>query len=121
MGDSGKDDEKKESESSDAETENEAATGDKTEDVDAEKSEETESKKEKPKKKKTKTVEKEKKKVHKRALKVNSYYVGKVQPYSPSTKEESTEKLQELDRKDRERVLLEESRNKVESYIYFIK
>jgi len=64
---------------------------------------------------------KEKKKVHKRTLKIDSYFVGKVQPYSDVTKEESVEKLQELDRKDKERIMLEESRNKVESYIYFIK
>merc|ERR1712087_875566 len=92
----------------------------KKEDASETESEETEEKVE-PKKKKTKMVEKEKKKVHKRSLTVESYYVGKVQPYSESTLKESQEKLLDLAIKDKERIMLEESRNKVESYIYFIK
>jgi len=109
-----------ETEKVDEKKESEVSTEEKTEDTETEK-EDAEVIEEKPKKKKTKKVEKEKKKVHKRTLKIDSYFVGKVQPYSDVTKEESVEKLQELDRKDRERIMLEESRNKVESYIYFIK
>jgi len=75
----------------------------------------------KKKKKKKKTVEKEKKKVHRRSLNVDEYYVSKVQPYSKATMAESKEKLQYLSNKDKERIMLEESRNKVESYIYLIK
>lgn len=63
----------------------------------------------------------EKKRVHKRVLTLQTYCVGKVQPYTPELLEESKTKLLELARKDKERMLLEESRNKVESYIYHIK
>jgi len=86
--------------------------------------EEEKKEEEKPKKKKvkkTKTVEKEKKKVHKKILTVKTYHVGRVKPYSAVTMEESKAKLAELARKDRERIMLEEARNKVESYIYQIK
>ena len=54
-------------------------------------------------------------------MSVDEYYVGKIQPYSIATQAESEEKLQDLANKDKERIMLEESRNKVESYIYFIK
>lgn len=47
--------------------------------------------------------------------------IGKVQPYSPELLDESKAKLLDLAKKDKERVLLEEARNKVESYVYFIK
>lgn len=111
------------------EDEKEAKTEETAETKEGEKAEEekeegaTDESKEEPKKKKkkTKTVEKEKKKVHKRTLSVNEYYVGKIQPYSIATKAESEEKLQDLANKDRERIMLEEAKNKVESYIYFIK
>ena len=63
----------------------------------------------------------EKKKVHKRTLKVDSYYVTRVQPYSDDALVESQAKLQMLADKDRERIMLEEAKNKVESYIYHIK
>mmetsp|Transcript_4232 Transcript_4232/g.6592 ORF Transcript_4232/g.6592 Transcript_4232/m.6592 type:complete len:913 (+) Transcript_4232:132-2870(+) len=78
---------------------------------------------EEPKKKKKKViqVEKEKKKVHRRSLTVENYYEGRVQPYSSEIMEESKAKMDELARKDKERQLLEETRNKVESYIYKIK
>ena len=59
--------------------------------------------------------------MHKRTLKVDSYFTGKVQPYSITTMIESVEKMKELERKDNERKALEEARNKVESYIYQIK
>jgi len=78
-------------------------------------------KKKKKKKKVKKTVDKEKKKIHKRSLTVEAYHVGPIQPYSPTILEESTDKMEELDRKDKERVMLEESRNKLESYIYHVK
>jgi hypoxia up-regulated 1 len=64
---------------------------------------------------------KEKKRIHRRALTVNAYTVGKVQPYSPALMEESRAKLAELARTDKERILLEEAKNKVESYTYYIK
>ena len=54
-------------------------------------------------------------------MSVEAYHVGPIQPYSPTVMAESTAKMDELARKDKERVLLESSRNKVESYIYHIK
>jgi len=94
---------------------------------DAEKSESkdatNDTKSETPKKKKKKTimVQKEQKKVHKKTLDVEAFHVGNVRPYTPELMEESKAKLAELERKDRERVMLEESRNRVESFIYLIK
>lgn len=64
---------------------------------------------------------KEKKKVHKKSLTVATYYVGKVQPYSPELLEESRSKLEAMDSADKERIALESSKNKVESYLYKIK
>merc|ERR1712232_962416 len=82
----------------------------------------TEKEEEKPKKKKKIIqVEKEKKKVHKRTLDVESYFEGRVQPYSDEIMVESKAKMDEMARKDKERQMLEEARNKVESYIYKIK
>lgn len=52
---------------------------------------------------------------------MEAFHVGDVRPYWPELMEESKAKLAELERKDRERVMLEEARNKVESYIYLIK
>jgi len=77
--------------------------------------------KKKAAKKETKTVTKEKKKIHKRALVVFSYNVGSIQPYSTATMVESKLKLAALAQTDKERMMLEESRNTLESYIYFIK
>ncbi len=54
-------------------------------------------------------------------LTVTAYDVGKIQPYSTQLLQESKAKLLEIERKDKERVLLEEARNKVEGYIYHIK
>lgn len=59
--------------------------------------------------------------MHKKPLSVISYTVGKVQPYSPELLEESKAKLAALARVDKERVLLEEAKNKVESFVYYIK
>jgi hypothetical protein len=73
------------------------------------------------KKKKTIMVQKEKTKVHKQTLEVESFHVGNVRPYWPELMAESKAKLAELERKDKERVMMEEARNKVESYIYRIK
>ena len=52
---------------------------------------------------------------------VEEYYVGKVQPLSKEIKEEYMFNLAELARKDKERVLLEEAKNHLESYVYKIK
>ena len=52
---------------------------------------------------------------------MEAFHVGNVRPYWPELLAESKAKLAELERKDRERVMLEEARNKVESYIYQIK
>jgi len=73
------------------------------------------------KKKKTKTIQKEKKKRHVRTLKVNSYNVGTIRPYSPELMAESKAKLETLAQADEERMMLEESKNKFESYIYHIR
>lgn len=66
-------------------------------------------------------VTKEKKRSHKQALTIERYYVGRVQPHSPAILAESKRKLDEMDRLDRERIQLEESRNKVEGFIYKLK
>jgi len=102
------------------ETEEEKKEKDATDD-DAEKKDGDEEEEAAPKKKKTKLVQKEKKKVHKRSLTVETYYEGRIQPYSEETMAESKAKLAEMARLDKERQLLEETRNKVESYIYMIK
>jgi len=88
-------------------------------DDDAKKNE-TDTKKKKKKMKKI-MVDKEKKKVHRKTLKVETYYTGKVKPYSDLTMTESKAKLQEMARKDHERLMLEEAKNKYESMIYFIR
>lgn len=52
---------------------------------------------------------------------MKTYYVGRVQPHSEELFEESRAKLLELAGRDKERMMLEEAKNKVESYIYKIK
>jgi len=66
-------------------------------------------------------VEKEKKRTIKKTLEVESYYVGKIRPLTEELMAESKAKLDYLTQKDKERVLLEEAKNRVESYIYLIK
>jgi hypoxia up-regulated 1 len=61
------------------------------------------------------------KRTHKKTLDVEEYYVGKVQPLSKELKEEYKFNLAELARKDKERMLLEEAKNHLESYVYKIK
>lgn len=63
----------------------------------------------------------EKKRTLKKTLVVEKYYVGKLHPMSEEILAESKAKLDELLRKDRERVELEAARNRVESYCYLIK
>jgi len=75
-----------------------------------------------PKKKKKKiTVEKEKKRLHKRTLKVSPYYESKVQPHWDELMAQSKAKLAEMDESDKKRIMLEESKNSVESYMYKVK
>merc|ERR1711966_193118 len=83
--------------------------------------EKEEKKEEKKEKKKTKMVQKEKKKKHVRTLEVSSYHTGDIRPYSPELMAESKAKLALLAKADEERVQLEESKNKFESYIYHIR
>ena len=64
---------------------------------------------------------KEKKRVHKKFLNVKTYYVGSVQPHSEELLMESKSKLYEMAERDKERMMLEAAKNKVESYIYKIK
>lgn len=66
-------------------------------------------------------VSKEKKKVHKRPLTVQAYHVGRVRPHTPEIIAASKAKLFMLAKNDKERMMLEESKNRVESYIYKIK
>jgi hypothetical protein len=75
----------------------------------------------KKKKKKTKIIEKEQKKVHRRVLNVVQYHVGKVKPYSTEFLNESKAKLELLAARDKARMMLEESKNNYEAYIYHIK
>merc|ERR1711906_59115 len=107
----------KDGEAKNGETEEGAASDDKKEE--GEKEEKKEEKKEK--KKKTKMVQKEKKKKHVRTLEVSSYHTGDIRPYSPELMAESKAKLALLAKADEERVQLEESKNKFESYIYHIR
>mmetsp|Transcript_27165 Transcript_27165/g.63593 ORF Transcript_27165/g.63593 Transcript_27165/m.63593 type:complete len:931 (-) Transcript_27165:351-3143(-) len=72
-------------------------------------------------KKKTKMVEKEKKKVHKKSLQVESYQVGKIQSLSQDLIEEYKSNIATLAELDKQRVLLEEAKNKLESYFYYVK
>ena len=75
----------------------------------------------KSKKKKKVMVEKEKKKVHRRSLDIETYYTGKIRPYSEEIMEGSKTKLLELARRDQERIMLEEAKNKYESTFYMIR
>jgi len=77
--------------------------------------------KEEPKKKKTKLVQKEKKKTHKKSLDIETYHVGKVQPLSNDLIEEYKSNIATLAELDKQRVLLEEAKNKLESYFYYVK
>jgi len=118
--------EKAESESTekdDKAEEDSKAGDDKSETKDDKTKKDDKAKKEKKPKKKKKfiTVQKEKKKVHKRALTIITYHVGRIQPYSKDISEESVSKLKELAAKDQALKELEETKNKVESYIYYIK
>jgi len=54
-------------------------------------------------------------------LEVESYFVGKIRPLTEELMAESKAKLDYLTQKDKERVMLEEAKNRVESYIYLIK
>jgi len=63
----------------------------------------------------------EKKKRHVRPLKVNSYNVGSIRPYSPEIMAESKAKLEMLAAVDKERMMLEEAKNNYEAYIYNIR
>jgi len=100
---------------SDEKSESESKEEEKTE------SESDASKEEEPKKKKTKMVEKEKKKLHKKSLDVESYNVGKIQPLSKALVDEYKSNIATLAELDRQRVLLEEAKNKLESYFYYVK
>jgi hypoxia up-regulated 1 len=73
------------------------------------------------KEKKTIKVQKEKKRLHKKELTVDTYHVGRVTPYSAELLAASKAKLLEMARNDKERMMLEEAKNRVESYIYYIK
>lgn len=64
---------------------------------------------------------KDKKKTHKRALTITSYHTSNVTPYSGDQMQESKDKLAHLVKVDEERKKLEEIKNNVESYMYFIK
>ena len=118
-----KKDEEAAAEESPEEKKEDDAAADSDADADAEKKDDAEAEPEKKEKKikKYKTVEKQKKKVHRKALEVKSFHVGRIRPYSAEVMAESKEKLNELARKDKERMMLEEAKNKVESYIYQIK
>lgn len=103
-------------------TEPEDGTKEDSKETGKDKKEEKGEKKEKKKKKmKTIKVEKEKKRVHKVTLNVDTYHVGRVQPYSTETLQESRDKLAAMAAADAERIRFEEVKNKYESYIYHIK
>mmetsp|Transcript_116878 Transcript_116878/g.337737 ORF Transcript_116878/g.337737 Transcript_116878/m.337737 type:complete len:906 (-) Transcript_116878:181-2898(-) len=113
--------EKKEEDAEAGNTERKTEETAEGEETKTEDSAEVDEKKEEKKEKKTKIVEKEKKRTHKKTLVVSKYYVSKVTPLSEEIFEESKAKIEELNRKDRERIELEAAKNKVESYCYLIK
>merc|ERR1712176_288811 len=113
-----KDDEKKDDEKKDDEKKSEE-NAESQNDTSTEESASEE--KEEPKKKKTKLVEKERKRTHKKTLDVDSYNVGKIQPLSKELIEEYKSNIEHLAELDRKRVLLEEAKNKLESYFYHVK
>lgn len=59
--------------------------------------------------------------MHRKPLSVNTYHVSRVQPATEELLEASRRKLLDMAEKDKERMLLEEAKNKVESYFYMIK
>jgi len=59
--------------------------------------------------------------MHKKQLNVKTYYIGRVQPHSEELLAESKAKLLKMAENDKARMMLEESKNRVESYIYKIK
>lgn len=89
--------------------------------IENEAEEDSESRNEKSKKKKTRLVEKEKKRTHRKSLDVETYYIGNIQPLSKDLIEEYKGNIAELARLDKERILLEEAKNKLESYFYSVK
>jgi hypoxia up-regulated 1 len=66
-------------------------------------------------------IQQEKKRVHRKALGVDTYHVSRVRPSTKELLEASRAKLLEMAEKDKERMLLEEAKNKVESYFYMVK
>jgi len=111
------------SESNETTTDNETKLGENAESQnnDTSKEESSTDKEGEPKKKKTKLVEKEKKKIHRKTLEVESYHVGKIQPLSKDLIEEYKSNIATLAALDKQRVLLEEAKNKLESYFYHVK
>lgn len=57
----------------------------------------------------------------KKTLKVEVYYTGRVRPHTSELLTKSSDKLMGMAARDAERILLEETRNKLESYIFQIK
>jgi len=120
--------------SSDAESAEEESTSE-----NASKDGESMEKSEEPKKKKTKMIEQifgvrkrkskpafvpkfqEKKKTHRQPLQVETYHIGKIQPLSQDLIEEFKSNIAMLAELDKQRVLLEEAKNKLESYFYYVK
>jgi len=110
-----------ESESNQKTTDNETKGENAKSQNDTSKEESSTDEKGETKKKKTKFVEKEKKKSHRKTLEVESYHVGKIQPLSKDLIEEYKSNIATLAELDKQRVLLEEAKNKLESYFYYVK
>lgn len=121
-GENGSEETTSESESNEKTTDNKSESGESEESQSDTSTEESSTdKKEEPKKKKTKLVEQEKKKTHRKALDVESYHVGKIQPLSKDLVEEYKSNIATLAELDKQRILLEEAKNKLESYFYTVK
>lgn len=116
-----KKEEVEEDESKTGEEKKEDTTEEKKDKADSAKKNETSKVKTPKKKKMTRKVMKDKKKTHKRTLTITSYHISDVTPYSGELMQESRDKLAHLARVDEERKKLEEIKNRVESYMYFIK
>lgn len=110
-----------EGESNETTADDETNAGDSKSKNDTSKEESSKENKEEPKKKKTKMVEKEKKKVHRKSLVIESYQVGKIQSLSNDLIEEYKSNIATLAELDKQRVLLDEAKNKLESYFYHVK
>jgi hypoxia up-regulated 1 len=66
-------------------------------------------------------VSQEKKRIHRKSLDVKISYISRVRPHTAEEIVASKDKLLAMAQRDKERMMLQEAKNRVESYIYKIK